>query len=167
MSFCSKCLGKYLAFDPQFWLHCHWFWIFSALPVTDITDHCIFELSVSWGALSGGQWSQSLSLSLSFLSVFTRLSEREIQPSRPAKSLLSPFLIARYPLKRQLFLFLSSPWKWIALLIHPPLTILKKRENERDGLNCVCLWSFFFVFFFNQSPSPRSRSVAVRGPLPI
>lgn len=100
-----------------------------------------------------------------FLSVFTWLSKREIQPSRPAKSLLSPFLIASYPLKIQLFSFLSlkmnSP-------INPSSTDHSEKERKRERWLelCVCEVSFF-IFFFNQSLSPQSRNVAVCGPLPI
>lgn len=62
--------------------------------------------SVEELCLGASEDNQSLSLSF----CLHTLSEREIQPLRPAKSLLSPFLIACYTLKRQLFPFLSQPY---------------------------------------------------------
>lgn len=147
MSFCSKCLGKYLAFDPQFWLHCHWFWIFSALPVTDITDHCIFELSVSWGALSGGQWSQSLSLPL-FLSFTLHTALRKRDPALEAcKEPPQPFSHCPLSLEKTAFSFsflslkMNSP-------INPSSTDHSEKERKRERRLELCVCEVFFRLLF-------------------
>lgn len=145
MSFCSKCLGKYLAFDSQFWLHCYWFQIFSALPGTDVTDHCIFELSVSWGALSRGQWRQPESLSF-FLSSHGSQKERS-----------SPRGLQRA--SSALFSSPTIPWKdsfsfsFLSLKMNSPINPSstdhseKERKRERWLELCFCEVSFFHLLF--------------------
>lgn len=145
MSFCSKYLGKHLAFDSQFWLHCYWFQIFSALPVTDVTDHCIFELSVSLGALSGGQWRQPESLSLSFC-LHTALRKRD--PALEAcKEPPQPFSQRPISLEKTAFSF-----SFLSLImnssINPSSTDHSEKERKRERWLelCICEVSFFHLF---------------------